>query len=60
MPNLEAVTFEEARLTLVCRKLFSQDLEEESFIDKDLFKDYPDARDIHRLYIGEIESIHEI
>ena len=60
VPNLEAVTFKEARLTLICRKLFSQDMEKESFIDKDLFKEnYPDAKDIHRLYIGEIESINE-
>jgi len=56
LPDLDAVSFEEARLTLVCRKLFSQDLKEQSFIDKDLFtQNYPDREDIHRLYVGAIE-----
>lgn len=56
---VEAVTFEEARLTLVCRKLFSQDLAEKSFIDKAVFTaNYPDSQDIHRLYVGAIEYQH--
>ena len=48
------VTFEEANLVLVCRKLFAQKMNEESFIDKDvLAKNYPNM-DLHTIYVGEI------
>jgi flavin reductase (DIM6/NTAB) family NADH-FMN oxidoreductase RutF len=60
LPGLEAIAFEEARMTLVCRKLFSQDLLEQSFIDQNVFNEnYPDRGDIHRLYIGAIEFHHQ-
>ena len=49
-----SVTFEEANLVLVCRKLYSQPMTEESFADKGVLEaDYP-ARDLHTIYIGEI------
>ena len=49
-----SVTFEEANLVLVCRKLYSQPMTEESFVDKGVLEaDYP-ARDLHTIYIGEI------
>ena len=55
--GIDAVTFEEARLTFVMRKLLHQDLSEPAFADKKLFaENYPDG-DIHRLFIGSIEQI---
>lgn len=48
------VTFEEADLVLVCRKLYAQEMSENSFIDKEILEnDYP-GRDLHTVYVGEI------
>lgn len=56
--GLDAVSFNEARLTLVCRKLFSQDMLEQNFVDHKVFtKNYDDPSDIHRLYVGVIEQM---
>ncbi len=48
-----AVGFAEARLNLVCRKLFVQDMQKENFLDETLLKNYPEG-DFHRIYICEI------
>lgn len=49
--------FEEARLTLVCKKLYAQELKEDCFIEKDLTdRWYPD-KDYHVMYVVEIEKI---
>lgn len=49
--------FEEARLVLVCRKLFRSTLQEEDFLDKEVMeKNYP-LRDFHDLYIGQIVKV---
>ena len=48
--------FEEARLTLLCKKLYIEDLKEENFLDKSLLANYP-AGDFHRAYICEIEKV---
>lgn len=48
-----AIGFSEARLTLVCKKIYAQDLKPENFIDAELIDNYPD-KDYHRLYIAEI------
>ena len=48
-----AVGFAEARLNLVCRKIFAQDIDPASFIDSALDKNYPE-KDYHRMYICEI------
>lgn len=56
-------TFSEARLTMVCRKLFKSPLRPEEFIDKkclsDWYNDKPGGS-LHDLYIVEIEHIYEI
>jgi Conserved protein/domain typically associated with flavoprotein oxygenases, DIM6/NTAB family len=52
----DAVYFDEARLVLVCRKLYAQDLTKESFIDKEIANTYTDT-DLHRVYVGEIERV---
>ncbi|MEG2000094.1 MAG: flavin reductase family protein [Evtepia sp.] len=47
--------FNEARLVLVCRKLYTQDLNPEHFLDPALSEFY-EAKDYHRMYIAEIET----
>ncbi|MBT3273603.1 MAG: flavin reductase family protein [Spirochaetales bacterium] len=48
-----SVSFEQARLVLVCKKIFSQDLVPEQFLDSSIGEHYP-SKDYHRMYIGEI------
>ncbi|MDF2675947.1 MAG: hypothetical protein K0Q97_237 [Bacillota bacterium] len=49
--------FKEAEKVIICKKLFAQDLKEESFLDKNIInKDYPN-KDFHTLYVGKIEKI---
>ena len=48
--------FNESRMTLVCKSMFAQILEEDSFLSKEaLDKWYPD-KNMHTLYIAEIEK----
>lgn len=52
-----APVFAQSRMTLVCRKLFAQPMEESSFLDPSVIsKWYPD-RDFHTLYIAEITKV---
>ena len=46
-------SFEEADTTLVCKKIYYQNIDPNNFIDKDLDKNYPN-KDYHRMYFGEI------
>lgn len=49
--------FEQAELTLVCKKLYAQDMAEACFTDRETVeKNYP-KRDFHRMVIGEIEAV---
>ncbi|MBM6870988.1 flavin reductase family protein [Pseudoflavonifractor phocaeensis] len=50
--------FEEARLVLVCRKLYWQDLDPSHFLDGGEIdaKHYP-GKDYHRMFIGEIVEV---
>jgi len=48
-----AVYFEQARLVMICRKVYLQDLAPRQFLDKQVLKFYP-KRDFHRMYFGEI------
>ena len=50
------VYFEEARLVLVCKKIYYQDLLPGHFLDGDIAPHYPN-QDYHRMYIGEILSV---
>ena len=46
--------FAEAKLVVVCEKLYAQDLAAEGFIDKSIIdKNYPN-NDFHRMYVGKI------
>ena len=52
----ETVTFEEAEITFVCKKLFKQCLEKEN-MNPDLAKQFYDGDALHDMYIGEIVDI---
>lgn len=52
-----AVLFNEAKLILVCEKLYAGQLAKDGFIDPSLIEvNYPKA-DFHALYIGEIKKV---
>ncbi len=52
----KAPYFDEARLVLVCRKLYRQRLSEDSIIDKSILKEYAN-NDFHYMYVAEIEKV---
>ncbi len=47
----------EASMTLICRKLYADDLKPECFLDDTLLSHYPE-RDFHRVYVCEIERVY--
>lgn len=47
--------FDDARLTLICKKLYADFLREDSFTVPDELKHYP-SKDYHKFYICEIEK----
>ncbi len=49
----QATYFAEARLVLICRKIYFQDLVPDHFLDPDIDQFYP-LKDYHRMYVGEI------
>lgn len=51
--------FKEARLVLVCKKLYCAPIVEEGFIDKKIIDDHYPNKDYHYMYIGEIVKILE-
>ena len=48
--------FEEARLVLVCKKLYAQDLNEDSIVEEAVKGNY-NGSDYHRMYVSEIVSV---
>lgn len=48
------VFFREARLVMECRKLYSDDLKPENFIDPEVAAKHYPGKDFHRFYMGEI------
>lgn len=53
-----AVGFAEARLNLVCRKIYAQDVNPAGFIDKGIENNYPE-KDYHRMYVCEILRVYQ-
>lgn len=51
--------FEEAKIVLICRKLFAQPMKPEGFVDafKQLDDEWYPNKDYHVLYVAEIEQI---
>ena len=49
--------FEEAEIIIICKKLFAQEFQPESFIEKELKeKNYPN-NDFHTMYISEVLKV---
>ena len=55
-PSAGTAAFEEAKLILVCRKLYYQDIQPERFLDVGIDGLYPE-KGYHRMYIGVIEKV---
>jgi flavin reductase (DIM6/NTAB) family NADH-FMN oxidoreductase RutF len=53
-----SIAFENARLILECKKLYSDFLREENFIAKDLVGANYSTKDFHKFFIGEIEGCY--
>lgn len=54
----ETTTFDQAKLVLVCKKLYHDDIKPENFHDNLIdIQNYPN-KDYHRLYIGEIIKVY--
>ena len=52
--DTESPYFDEARLVLICKKVYAQDLDKNSFIDTDIVdKIYP-GNDFHTMFYGKI------
>ena len=56
VPMWESITFGEAKFTLLCRKIFFQDLDPAAIPAEVQEAQYPN-RDYHRMYIGEVVEI---
>ena len=51
------VYFQEAKLVLVCKKMYASELQESGFIYQDTIDaNYP-QRDFHTMYVGKIEKV---
>jgi flavin reductase (DIM6/NTAB) family NADH-FMN oxidoreductase RutF len=48
----------EAQTVLICKKLYEDDLREDSFLDAELLSNYP-TRDYHRFYVCEIKKVYK-
>lgn len=53
----KAPYFAEAELVLICKKLYAQDLNEESAVDKDTVLSNYNKDDYHKMYISEIVKV---
>jgi flavin reductase (DIM6/NTAB) family NADH-FMN oxidoreductase RutF len=54
-PAPGVVSFEQARLVLVCRKMYAQSLNPRAAIDPTIKDNYPKG-DWHKMYVAQIES----
>ena len=53
----ETPYFDEAKLTIICKKMYAQDINPDCFIDKDAFNRTYSNGGMHKMYIGEILKI---
>jgi flavin reductase (DIM6/NTAB) family NADH-FMN oxidoreductase RutF len=49
--------FSQAKLVLVCRKLYRGTLQEDGFVDRSILDEHYPNRDLHDMYIGEIVKV---
>ena len=51
--------FAEARMVLVCRKVYADWVDPERFVDRSVFdKSYAQPDDVHRIYVAEVEAAY--
>ncbi len=55
-PSPETVSFRQAGLIMICKKLYSGGIDPENFIDPSVAVNYP-SKDYHRMYIGEVVKV---
>ena len=55
-PAPGTTSFTEARLVMVCTRLYAQDLDPAGLADPSVEECYPDS-DYHRMYVGSIDSV---
>ena len=53
----EQPAFEESRMIMVCKKLFAQKMQEESFLRQEIVDQCYPEKDFHTLYIAQIEHV---
>lgn len=53
----ESTWFSEAKLVLVCRKIYHTPLLKDGFVDKNIMMDNYPERDFHEMYVGEITKV---
>ena len=51
-----AITYEEAELTILCKKLYGQDMDGDA-IPKDVMEQLYSKEPVHKMYIGEVVEI---
>jgi flavin reductase (DIM6/NTAB) family NADH-FMN oxidoreductase RutF len=51
-----AVAFKEATDIIVCRKIYTQDIDPANFLDSKIAGNYP-QNDYHRMYVGEVLAL---
>jgi flavin reductase (DIM6/NTAB) family NADH-FMN oxidoreductase RutF len=52
--DLRNIIFEQTRLAFECKKLYSENLKPEAFLDQSIIKSTYQKGDFHRMYVGEI------
>ena len=53
----DAPRFAEADMTMICKKLYHQDLKEGCFIESSIFSAHYPLHDLHTMYVLHIEKI---
>jgi flavin reductase (DIM6/NTAB) family NADH-FMN oxidoreductase RutF len=53
----ESVSFEQARLVFLCKKLYARDFDHSLFLDPAIEALYP-KKDYHRVFVGEVERVY--
>ena len=53
----DSVYFQEAKLVLVCKKLYASELQESGFLYQDTIDESYPQRDFHTMYVGKIEKV---
>jgi len=51
------VYFEQAKLVLVCKKVYRSELREDGFLDQAIIDGHYPLRDYHTMYVGRIEKV---